>query len=98
MSEETLCVAVVGAPHGVRGEVRITSFTAVPRAFASYGPLTVGRGPATLKVAQLRVQGDKLIARFEGVTDRDAAARLTNQQLFVPRSKLPKVMLQTRTG
>lgn len=88
MAEARILVAILGAPHGVRGELRVKSLTAEPMGFADYGPLTTRDG-RILKVRPLRRQKDMVIARIDGVSDRDAAARLTNLELFADRARLP---------
>ena len=78
-----------GAPHGVRGEVRLQSFTGEPRAIASYGPLQATDGRRFTFAAVRLVKDNMLVARVAGVSDRDAAAALTNTELYVERSALP---------
>lgn len=86
----SILVAVVGAPHGVRGEVRVKCFTGEPEAIGRYGPLRAADG-RTLVVAGLRpLKDDLMVARFEGVTTREAAAALTNARLHVGRNALPE--------
>lgn len=83
-------IAVVGAPHGVRGEARVKTFTEDPASLKAYGPLVVGEGPQTLKVAALRpLKDDMVVARFEGVSTREAAEALTGKPLSVSRDALP---------
>ncbi len=90
MSEARVLVGVFGAPQGVKGEVRIKSYTGEPRDIGAYGPLTSGDGRRSFTVLSLRpLKDDMLVARIEGVDDRDAAARLTNTELFIPRDRLP---------
>lgn len=85
-----ILVGVVGAAQGVRGEVRIKSYTGDPKALGSYGPLETDGGRAVLKVLGLRpLKNDMVVARFEGIEDRDAAAALTNTKLYVDRTRLP---------
>lgn len=84
-----LCLGVVAAAHGVRGEVKLKSFTAEPEAIGAYGPLTTERGEI-LRLAGLRRQGDALVARIQGIASRDAAERLRGQKLYVPRAALPE--------
>lgn len=83
-----VCIAQIGAPHGVRGEVRLKSFTAEPEAVANYGPLETEDGARSLQIVALRPGKGVLIARFRGVEERDAAERLRNARLFVPRERL----------
>jgi len=85
MATERILVGEIGRPHGVRGLVRVQSFTAQPADIAGYGPLSDESGG---KRYVLQWLGGGL-ARIEGVDDRDAAARLTGTRLYVPRGKLP---------
>jgi 16S rRNA processing protein RimM len=86
---ERICVARIGAPHGVRGEVKLWSFTADPAGVADYGPLESQDGTLRFEIEALRPAKDHLVARLSGVRDRDAAQRLTNVDLYVPRERLP---------
>jgi len=83
-----VCVARIGAPHGVRGEVRLWSFTAEPAAVTGYGPLQTADGRA-IEIETLRPAKDCFVARLKGVADRDAAAMLRNMELYVARERLP---------
>jgi 16S rRNA processing protein RimM len=87
-SEQRVCVARLGAAHGVRGEVRLWSFTAEPAAVVDYGPFETADGRA-IEVETLRPAKDFFVARIKGVADRDAAESLRNVELFVPRTRLP---------
>jgi 16S rRNA processing protein RimM len=79
-----------GAPQGVRGEIRIQSFTASPEAVAAYGPLTDVAGARRFEVKIVRaLRDDMLVARVEGVATREAAAALTGVELYARRSQLP---------
>lgn len=86
---QRICVAQIGAPHGVRGEVKLWPFTADPGAIKDYGPLETEDGAARFEIETLRAAKDHLVVRLKGVNDRDAAARLTRAKLFVPRDRLP---------
>jgi 16S rRNA processing protein RimM len=86
---ERICVARIGAAHGVKGEVKLWSFTADPAAVADYGPLESEDGTLRFEIEAMRPAKDHLVARLSGVRDRDAAERLTNVRLFVPRERLP---------
>lgn len=89
MSSGRVLLGVVGAPHGVRGLVRIKSFTEDPMAIASYGALSDETGRKAYRVEALSVVRDAVLARIEGVADRTAAEALRGLQLFVERSALP---------
>lgn len=83
-------LATVGAPHGVRGEVRLKSYTADPVGVGGYGPLTTTDG-RTIEIVSVRPANEVVIARIRGIADRDAAERLKGLGLFVPRERLPAV-------
>lgn len=80
--------AITGA-HGIRGEVKLKSFTADPEAIAGYSPLETAKG-RTFEIAKLRAQKEGFIATLKGVTDRNAAEALRGTELFVPRDRLPE--------
>jgi 16S rRNA processing protein RimM len=86
---QRIILAVIGAPHGVKGEVRVKCFGADPLALGEYGPLTTTDG-RTLSVDALRpLKGDLVVARFREIADRSAAERLNGAELTVLRSALP---------
>jgi 16S rRNA processing protein RimM len=84
-------VARIGAAHGVRGEVKLWPFTQEPLAVASYGPLQTEDGTQAFEIEALRPGKDYLVARIAGIDSREAAEKLTNLDLFVPRERLPKI-------
>jgi 16S rRNA processing protein RimM len=83
-----VCLGQIGAAHGVRGEVRLRSFTADPGAIVSYGPLETEEG-RVVEIESLRPAKDHFVARLAGIRDREAAAQLANIKLYVPRERLP---------
>lgn len=91
MASDRICVAQIGAAHGVRGEVRLRSFTQEPEAFASYGPLESEDGARRFTIEALRPAKDHFVAQLVGVNNRDAAEALTNLRLYVARDKLPPI-------
>jgi 16S rRNA processing protein RimM len=88
---DRVCVAQIGAAHGVRGEVRLRSFTEQPESVASFGPLESEDGKQRFEIEALRPARDHFVARIKGVADRNAAERLTNIKLYVPRDRLPEI-------
>ncbi len=86
---ERVCVAQIGAAHGIKGEVKLWSFTADPESVADYGPLESEDGTLRFEIEAVRAAKGHLVARLSGVRDRDAAERLTNLRLYVPRERLP---------
>lgn len=90
MAEEKLCIAVIVGAHGVRGDVRIKSFTADPAGLADYGPLTDKTGNRTFLIKPLGMAKGLLRAHIKGVDDRNAAEALTGVELYLERSRLPE--------
>jgi len=82
-------VAEVGAAHGLRGEVKLRSFTADPTAVKDYGPLEDESGTKRFAIEAIRPAKDCLVARLVGVHDRTAAEALRGLKLYVPRERLP---------
>src|ERR671912_583573 len=82
---QRILVGEIGRPHGVRGLVKLRSFTADPAALGSYGPLTDATGERRFALTLL----SEGLARIEGVDDREGAARLTGTGLYVERANLP---------
>src|SRR5688572_11316509 len=87
--KDRVVVARFGAPHGVRGEIRLRTFTAEPASVAGYGPLHATDG-RLFAVEPLRSAGpDMLVVRVVGITDRNAAEALNGIELSVARDRLP---------
>jgi 16S rRNA processing protein RimM len=84
-----ICVAQIGAAHGIRGEVKLRSFTEDPMAVASYGALESEDGTQKFEIEALRPSKGFFIAQLTGIKDRNAAERLTNLRLYIPRDRLP---------
>lgn len=84
-----VCVAAVAGAHGVRGLVRLKTFTEVPEDCAAYGPLSSQDGSRIYKVELQGRHKALLLARIEGVTDRDQAEAMRGTRFYVDRSALP---------
>ena len=84
-------VARIGAPHGVRGEMKLWPFTGDPAAVADYGALETEDGKRQFEIETMRAAKDHFVVRLVGVADRDAAEKLVNTDLFVPRERLPAI-------
>ncbi|MFO1187339.1 MAG: ribosome maturation factor RimM [Alphaproteobacteria bacterium] len=81
-------VGSFGAPVGLKGEVRLQSFTADPAAIADYGPLVTQDGRA-YEIVSLRQNAGGLVARVAGIATREAAEGLKGLALHAPRERLP---------
>jgi 16S rRNA processing protein RimM len=89
MSGAQICVARIGAPHGVRGAVKLWTFTEDPMAVMRYGPLATKDGARKFEVANAREAKGHLVATLKGVATREDAERLNGIELYIPRDKLP---------
>jgi 16S rRNA processing protein RimM len=87
---QRVCVARIGAAHGVRGEVKLWPFTEDPMAVTRYGELSADDG-RSFEIETVRWGKDFLVARLKGIRDRTAAEQLRNVDLYVPRDRLPKL-------
>lgn len=86
-TDKLVLMGRIGAAHGLKGEVRLQSFTEDPEAIAAYSPL-LSKSGSTLTIKKVRPQKNMLVAVIEGVSDRNAAERLNGTELFVPRDHL----------
>lgn len=88
MTDDRVLLAEIVGVHGVRGLVKLKTYTGQPEAVVEYGPLTDGDG----REIGLEIRGRHkagLLAAVRGIGDRDAARRLQGTRLFVPRAALP---------
>jgi 16S rRNA processing protein RimM len=76
--------------HGLKGEVKIITYTGEPQDIAAYGALTGANGERHFRISAIRsVKGGTIIATLHGVSDRDEAERLRGTDLYVSRTSLP---------
>jgi 16S rRNA processing protein RimM len=90
---EPVLVALIGAAHGIKGEVRVKPLTADPLAITAYGPLEAADGRRFEVQAARPAAGtspDMLVVRFKGIATRNEAEALNGTELFVSRQKLPE--------
>ena len=86
-----ICVGAVAGAHGVKGDVRIKTFTENPMDIAAYGALSDEVGQNTFEI--LNTYPDKMGARvrFRNVTSRSQAEALKGTRLYVERDHLPEL-------
>lgn len=84
-----MCVGAIAGAHGVRGQVRIKSFTALAADVGAYGPVEVEDGSRRFKLHVVGEVKGLVIARLDGVADRNSAEALRGVALYVPRERLP---------
>ena len=88
--DRLIALGVFGAPQGVRGELRVKSYTGDPKAIGRYGALTDAEGARVFAIEALRpLKGDMLVVRIRGVGAREAAQMLTGVEIYARRSQLP---------
>ncbi len=90
MADSLLCVGVVTGARGLKGEVRIKSFTASPEDVAAYGPVRDESGGRSFKIRVTGRAKGTVTARLQGVGDRNGAEALKGLKLYVSRDALPK--------
>ena len=92
MPDSNILLGVIGRPHGVRGLVHVTSYTADPDDLTAYGVLSDAKGrefALSWRAEGVAEVSEIVAGRAVNVADREAAARLTNTRLYIARDKLP---------
>jgi 16S rRNA processing protein RimM len=84
-----ICIARIGAAHGVRGAVKLWTFTEDPLAVKAYGPLLTKDGARQFEVTHAREAKGHLVATLKGIATREEAERLNGVELYIAREKLP---------
>jgi 16S rRNA processing protein RimM len=85
---EKILVGVIIGPHGIRGEVKVKSFTDDPKAIATYRPLVSAAGEK-FEIVKIKAATDHFICTLKTVTDRNASEKLKGVELFITRAQLP---------
>jgi 16S rRNA processing protein RimM len=89
LTQTRILLGVVTAAHGIKGEVKVKTFTQSPEGLGAYGPVSTEDG-RQIEIAALRpFKSDEVIVRFAGIADRSAAESLKGRSLYVPRAALP---------
>lgn len=85
-----VCLGAITGPHGVRGLVKVKTFTEVPEDIAAYGPVEDETGTRRFTLRITGAAKGQVIVAMEGVGDRNAAEALKGQRLYVERAALPE--------
>lgn len=83
-------VGSIGAPHGVRGDMRLKSFTENPVAIFKFDELRLGAGGKVVSLGKRGKSKDGFIVHIDGVDTPEAVSALPEKQLYVHRDMLPK--------
>lgn len=86
---DRVCVGAIGGAFGVKGQVRLKSFTARPEDIATYAPLETEDGSMEFSVQIEGAITNGLAARLSGISTKEQADALRGIRLFVPRTRLP---------
>ncbi len=88
-AEKQVVVGYISAVHGVKGWVKVHSWTRPMEAIFNYQPWNLEKEQSQFNSIDGRKQGKGLVALLPGVEDRDRAAELVGQQIRVGRDQLP---------
>ena len=89
MGADRVCLGAVAGAYGVRGEVRLKSFCAVPEDIAAYGPLETEDGARRFEIRLGRPVKGGFAARLSGISSKEAADAMRGARLYAPRAALP---------
>jgi len=91
--QDVVLVGRIAGLFGVKGWVKVYSSTRPRNAILKYGAwnLKLAEGWGRFKLAEGRTQGSGVVARLEGMEDRDAASRLVGADIAIARSELPRL-------
>ncbi|MBU2977382.1 ribosome maturation factor RimM [Alteromonas sp. C1M14] len=89
-ASEKVIIGKIGAPYGVKGWVKINSYTDTPEGIFGYAPWQLGDGKE-YQIDQWRPQGKNLVAKIEGIESRDDAERIKNLDVSIDENQLPEL-------
>ena len=89
-SNRKICVGQFAGAHGVRGLVKLRSFTADPQAIFAYAPLSDKDGERTYSITLKSEAKDHFLVEVEGIADKEAADQLRGDRIYIPHDLLPK--------
>ena len=90
MSDDLILVGRVAGAFGVKGEVRITAFTAEPLSLVDYKTLLREDGQPALTLIGGRVAKGGVVARAREIETREQAEAARGLRLYIPRAVLPE--------
>ena len=90
-SAELICVGAIGGSYGVRGEVRLKSFCAIPSDIADYSPLSSEDGSQTFTLTLTRPIKNGFAGRLSGISTKEQADAIKGLQLYARRDQLPSL-------
>jgi 16S rRNA processing protein RimM len=93
MSQDSIVVGKLGAPHGIKGWLKVHSFTDDPEGIFDFSPWLINQQGKleTFEVADWRRSGKGFIAKFAHINDRDEAMAYTHGEITVTESQIPEL-------
>lgn len=93
LPERLVAMGRVLAPYGVKGWVKVQLFTQRPESLLDYPEWQLRKGDVSQAriVDAARVHGDAVVAKLQGIEDRDQAALLSGMQVTVSRDEFPEL-------
>ena len=88
---DLICVGAVAGSFGVRGEIRLKSFCAIPDEIEDYSPLTDEAGTASYSLTLTRAIKGGFAAHLSGVETKEQADAIKGLRLFVARDRMPSL-------
>ncbi|WP_018984519.1 ribosome maturation factor RimM [Salinimonas chungwhensis] len=89
-TSDKVIIGKIGAPHGVKGWVKINTYTDTPEGIFAYRPWLLGDGKE-YQLDQWRPHGKVLVAKIEGIETRDDAERIKNLDITILANQLPEL-------
>lgn len=90
-ASKKLVMARIGKVHGLKGWLRVNSFTSPPDNLLDYHDFTIRQDgqDKPLLLEEYRQQAGKLLGKFKGYDDPESARQLSGQDLYLPSEQLP---------
>lgn len=89
-SAKRVCLGRAVGARGLKGEVRIKTFTEEPLAIGNYGPLQDEAGTRSFEISNVKAAKDGVVARLKGISSREEADALKGVEFYVDRARLPE--------
>jgi 16S rRNA processing protein RimM len=89
-SAKRVCLGRAVGARGLKGEVRIKTFTEEPLAIGNYGPLQDEAGKRSFEISTVKAAKDGVVARMKGISSREEADALKGVEFYVDRARLPE--------
>ncbi len=93
MSDKKVAVGKFGRPHGVKGWIRVISFTDPEEQLLNYSDWMIQTNIALelIKLEESRAVHDAFLVKVKGYDDRDLVKTLTNKEILIDRDQLKEL-------